>query len=134
MKIRKLKKSDIPVLKRYWKVSKPFEKRYELQIKKKITFLVVWLKNKPIGHGTVKWQRIPIIEDMYTDPKQRSKGIGSELLKHMENLIKKRCKKVCLYVAPKNKHAQKLYIKKGYKLTGKIKNKEKQMIKSLLYL
>ncbi len=132
IEIKKLRKKDLLILKEHWKVYEPFLNRYNSMKNGDSTFLIVWSKENPVGHGTIWWKKIPVIEDMSVDKNFRSKGIGSILLNRLELCAKKRnYEKVRLYVELKNKKAEKLYLKKGYVLKGKIVDNENEMEKVL---
>ena len=132
LKISRIKKNDIPVLKKNWKVENPFVKRYESQKKSKSNFFIIWKNKTPIGHGQIIWEKIPILEDMFVEKKFRSKGIGKVLLKKLESSAKRKgFKKIKLYVGIKNKKAQNFYIKNNYSFTGRTVKKEKEMEKKL---
>lgn len=132
IKIKKLRKKDLPILKEHWKIYEPFLYRFNSMRKGDSIFLIVWNNKEPIGHGRIIWKKMPVIQDMSIDKNFRSKGIGSVLLKRLELYAKrKNYQKVRLYVNPKNKKAKKLYLEKGYVLTGKTLHKENEMEKNL---
>lgn len=133
VEIKELGEEDLVILKNNWGIIKPFKKRFDSMKKGESSFYIVWDEGKkPIGHGRVWWKEIPIIEDMHIDKNLRSNGFGSELLNHLENLIKnKGFFEVKLFVDLENHSAERLYLKKGYVLTGKIEKGEKEMIKKL---
>lgn len=132
VKIQKLRKKDLLILKKHWKVYEPFLNRYNSMKKGESTFLIIWNNEIPIGHGRIWWKKVPVIEDMSVNKDFRSKGIGSILLNRLELYAKRRAyNQVRLYVELKNKKAEMFYLRKNYFLTGNIINNENEMEKKL---
>ena len=130
--IKKLNEEDLVILEKSWGVLEPFEKRLNSMLKNESSFFIVWQNKKPIGHGRIWWENVPIIEDMHIDENLRSKGIGTRLLNYLEDEIKKRdFSEIKLFVEIENKLAEKLYLKKGYVFNGNIVDEEKELIKKL---
>jgi GNAT superfamily N-acetyltransferase len=82
-----------------------------------------------VGWGVVVWSGkkthldYPDIQDMFTKPEHRSKGLGTFLIKYIEKLAKSRgFKRIGLAVNPDdNVLARKLYERLGYRHDGGVK-------------
>jgi GNAT superfamily N-acetyltransferase len=113
--IRKINKKDIGLLKKEWKIEKPFIKRLEEQKSGKISFLICFLNKKPIGHGKIIWFKTPVIEDMYVKKDFRMKGIGRNLLHRLERLARtKSFRQVRLEISKKNIRGLNFYKREKY--------------------
>lgn len=62
------------------------------------------------------------IQSVCIEPRYRSKGIGSALLKFCEERIFKESPNIFLCVSSFNRDAQRLYYKLGYEKVGELKN------------
>ena len=124
MEIRKYRKSDFKSVKYVCRTGKHFNDHLEYYndnyyspyvgiINKKIVAVLVTYRQGESLH----------VEHVEVDPEHRSKGIGTELMNHADQIAKKQgLKAVMLETLETNKRAQKLYKKLGYKLVGKFKN------------
>lgn len=66
--------------------------------------------------------QFPYLRSIAVDPDHRNKGIGSMLLGHFEREGFKKASHVFLLSSDFNTRAQKLYLKRGYKRSGRIKD------------
>ena len=132
VKIKKLKKTDLKILKTHWKVEEPFLERYNSMEKGESTFFIVWLNEKPRGHGRIWWKESPIIGDMDIDNEFRNKKIGEVLLKKLEIVVKeKNFNKIKLYIEEENNQVENFYLRQNYIFTNNLVNCEREMIKEL---
>ena len=77
--------------------------------------------SNPVGFATVYWTwqtldatRIGVMNDLYTVPEARGRGVGRQLIEHCRGLCRKRgAHKLCWETAPDNHTAQRLYDSTG---------------------
>jgi ribosomal protein S18 acetylase RimI-like enzyme len=107
--------------------------RFDLQAAGKATYLIVWLDDVPIGHAMIEWawehehddpmalllRGQPCLMDVYIVEEQRSRGIGSRLLAHIDDLVQERGHALIgLGVATDNPRARALYERHDYRDAG----------------
>jgi ribosomal protein S18 acetylase RimI-like enzyme len=101
-------------------------KRLEQQERGEAAYLVAWLDGRPIGHLLLEWNGgpgpsspWPALSDISVHPDLQSRGIGSRLMEHAEQLAAQRgCRQVGLSVALDNPRARALYERRGYRDSG----------------
>jgi len=108
------------------KLRKLHNSRLKLQKEGKALYLIVYIKNKPVGHvfvhlkGNEKYHSCPTLQDLFVKENLRRKKIGARILKKVERKLKsKGHKKVGLDVETKEKWLLFFYEKIGYKIIGK---------------
>jgi len=77
--------------------------------------------SNPVGFATVYWTwqtldatRVGVMNDLYTVPEARGRGVGRQLIEHCRGLCRKRgAHKLCWETAPDNHTAQRLYDSTG---------------------
>jgi ribosomal protein S18 acetylase RimI-like enzyme len=95
------------------------------------TFAVAWLSNRPVACGLVYWRgprdpgtanvlgRVPELYRLEVQPEFRNRGIGTEVIRFLEETIRsRRVEKCCLCVGLSNPNARRLYARLGYSLAG----------------
>ena len=127
--VRPAKEADLPTLAQWFPTNRPnrFRAYWQLQERGWITYLIIWLDQRPIGQGTLRWlgPRDSVVAAAYPDcpellgfgvsPEFQSQGIGSQLLEDYEVRAKERgCAIVGLAVGVENPRAQALYRRVGY--------------------
>ncbi len=133
IEIKKVRKKDLVILKKYFKIYKPFLERYSKMKEGKSLFFIVWEKGIPIGHASIILKKVPIIEDLYLNKKSRSRRLGDVLLRRLESILKrKKYKRVILNVFSNNPKLKRFYLRNGYFFTGRKMNNEFEMEKSLV--
>jgi len=91
-----------------------------------IRYMVAEQENTIIGFGLIvfkspetwtKMRVLPAIVDLYVNPDFRSQGIGTSMIREMENTASKRdCNEIFIGVDPdSNQRAYSLYLRLGYK-------------------
>ncbi len=151
IQMRKCKESDLELLEwfgTYSKYKNVYESTFYRQSKKEVFMLVADFNNFPIGQLWIDFTRnksnnAAFIWAVRVFPIFRGLGVGSELVKEAEKIIKG---KNYLYseitVNIENKKVQKLYEKLGYKTIKKFRNewdykdpeKGQKKIKSIEFL
>ncbi len=107
------------------------ERRFAAQQDGKGSYLLAWQNGVPVGHLLIKWEGSgPQVNKYLPDtpelnaigvwpPKNRSKGIGGQLIEKAEGMAKEKgFKQVALAVEIDNSRAKELYEKLGYKDWG----------------
>ena len=107
------------------------DERFAQQQEGRLTYLIAWLGEIPIGHTMVRWEgttdayiadRISDcahVEDLFVMPELRSQGIGTRILEHGERLaIERGFTQIGLAVGVDNPRARALYERLGYVDTG----------------
>lgn len=105
--------------------------RFTQQQDGRLTYLMAWLDEIPIGHTMVRWEgtmdafiaeRISgcaHVEDLFVMPEFRSHGFGTQILRHGERLpIERGFGQIGLAVGIDNPRARTLYERLGYVDTG----------------
>lgn len=132
--IRPLAEDELPILDAHLDVERlagRHHDRFTQQRDGRLTYLIAWQGEIPIGHTIVRWEgttdafvaeRIPRcahVEDLFVMPEHRSRGIGTRILKHGERLAMERgFGKIGLAVGIDNPRARALYERLGYVDTG----------------
>jgi GNAT superfamily N-acetyltransferase len=106
-------------------------RRFRRQREHKSTYLLAWLGGIPVGHLDILWEGsdlesvrehlpdCPELNAIVVAPDYRSKGIGSQLIRAAEAMVKDRgFRKACIGVATDNPRAKKLYESLGYRDWG----------------
>lgn len=97
------------------------------------TFLIAWIDGVPFGAGEILWRgcAAPEINEHYPDcpelsgldvwpPERRSQGIGTALIEAAEDLARQRgYRQIGLGVEDENARAAALYLRLGYRETGR---------------
>ena len=128
--IRPLEQSEIPLLDAHLDVDRlagRHHERFTQQQDGRLTYLIAWLDEIPIGHTMVRWggttdafvaERISDcahLEDLFVMPEFRSQGVGRRILGHGERLAAKRgFVRIGLAVGIDNRRARALYERLGY--------------------
>ena len=134
LEIRPLRKGEIPLLDAHLDVERlagRHDERFAQQQEGRLTYLIAWLGEIPIGHTMVRWEgttdayvadRISDcahVEDLFVMPEFRSQGIGTRILEHGEWMARKRgFERIGLAVGVDNPRARALYERLGYVDTG----------------
>lgn len=105
--------------------------RFAQQRQGRLTYLIAWLDEIPIGHAMVRWEgatdayvaeRISDcahVEDLFMMPELRSRGVGTRILGRGEQMAMERgIKQIGLAVGVDNPRARALYERLGYVDTG----------------
>jgi ribosomal protein S18 acetylase RimI-like enzyme len=87
------------------------------------TYLVAWEGEEPVGHAHVSWEGTtlgaPEIQDVYVLPEARGRGIGTELSRAAEELVRERGRaRVSISASVTNERALRLYRRLGYRDAG----------------
>ncbi len=103
-------------------------KRLERQERGEGLYLIAWIDERPVGHLLLKWGDSPLspesslwptLSDISVHLNYRSRGIGSQLMEHAEQIAARRgCRQVWLSVALDNPRARALYERRGYRQTS----------------
>ena len=114
-----------------WAASEKHADRFKAQERGNVVYLVAWVRELPVGHALIKWggsdvetissqlHGCPEIEDLFVVPGQRSKGIGSSILRHAERLAAQNgYKQIGLGVDVNNTRGRRLYEYGGYRDAG----------------
>ncbi len=101
--------------------------RYAAQVAGRSTFLVVWVDDRPVATGEIRWDgcRAPEVRAVVPDCPEinglevvealRSQGIGTALVRHAEHLAAARgVRTIGLGVGDYNHRAAALYARLGY--------------------
>lgn len=103
-------------------------KRLTRQARGRCLYLVAWQGQTPLGHVILNWDsdtegepeavralHIPRVEDLWTMPDFRRRGVAQMLMSEVESLAKaKGFTRIGLDVAPDNQAALELYSRRGY--------------------
>lgn len=100
----------------------------------RVTYLVAWLGDRPVGHALVRWggstnpelrwrlgpeRRHPYLEALLVHPAFRSRRVGSQILAAAERLVRARGGwEIGLAVGCQNGRARALYERLGYREIG----------------
>lgn len=105
VEVRPVRQADIAMLRQRFPEGGPDKHRewFDRQQQTQVTYLVAWHKNQPVGHVVIKWQRppddliasrlkepCPHIEDLFVLAEMRSQGIGTQILRYAEELVRLR--------------------------------------------
>ncbi|MEV0675291.1 GNAT family N-acetyltransferase [Actinosynnema sp. NPDC050436] len=107
--------------------------RFARQQRGHSSFLIAWVDDLPVGAGEVLWRgcAAPEINEHYPDcpelngldvwpPELRSQGIGTALITAAEDLVRERgYPRIGLGVDDENPRASALYLRLGYRETGR---------------
>jgi GNAT superfamily N-acetyltransferase len=100
-----VRESDIALLRDRFPEGGPDKhvERLERQYLGRVTYLIAWHNELPVGHGMVKWNGVeddqvaphlpepcPDIEDLRVREELQSRGIGTQILRHAEELARMR--------------------------------------------
>ncbi len=96
----------------------------------RISFMVAWLHDNPVGHALVRWlgPRAEIVRDAYPECPEiyrlrvlkefRSQGIATALIRECENeAVKRECTLIGIGTYPKTSSKDNLYLRLGYELS-----------------
>ncbi|MGH3545561.1 MAG: GNAT family N-acetyltransferase [Mycobacteriales bacterium] len=95
------------------------------------SYLIAWLQGSPVGAAELKWEGCdapqvraalpdcPELSAIAVSPQLRSRGIGTALITHAEDLVRQRgLDQLGLGVDDTNERAAALYLRLGYAETG----------------
>jgi GNAT superfamily N-acetyltransferase len=107
--------------------------RFARQLLGRVTYLVAWDGERPVGHLLIKWDGprqepmrsalpdCPELEDYYIDPHYRGRRIGLRLIEAAEALARTRgYRRIGLSVGltPDYDRARAIYLRRGYRGAG----------------
>lgn len=130
-----IRKSDLDLIRKVFPEGGPdkHDERLERQLRGQATYLITWHNEQPVGHGLVKWGGVednfvaphlqegcPDIEDLRVLEPLQSRGIGSQILDHAEELARARGNKLIGLSAEtaSDNRARQLYERLGYRDIG----------------
>ena len=132
MEIRPCTDDDLAILSARWKVyGDVHESHYSGQLTGASTYLIAWRDEEPLGSGVVQWggcvgtkarEAFPNAVEfnhLQVRDEYRGQGVGTALIAAAEQLIGREGKpQVAVGVADDNPHAERLYLRLGYRRTG----------------
>lgn len=132
MHIRPCTQHDLEALRSRWPTpGKVHEAHYAQQAVGRVTYLVAWRGDDPLGSGVVQWGGCigPNAQETFPEAVElnhlqvrseyRGQGVGSRLINAAEELVRQAGRRqVGVGVAEDNPDAERLYVRLGYRKTG----------------
>lgn len=133
--IRPAEDADLVLLERHLATGTPekHRERFARQQEGRVTYLVAWEGERPVGHVLIKWDgphmepmrtalpRCPELEDYYVAPPHRGQGVGLRLIAAAEAQVALRgYGRIGLAVGltPDYDRARAIYCRRGYRHAG----------------
>ncbi len=132
--IRPVQTGDLPLLERLFPQggADKHARRLIRQQNGTAIYLIAFLEDKPAGHVLLKWDGAqdeavaahrtapcPDLEDLFVREELRRRGVGTQILRHAEQLAQQRgFARIGLAVGLENPSARRLYERLGYRQAG----------------
>jgi putative acetyltransferase len=101
-------------------------------MERKIHELEIWvaeIDGRAVGWGAIRGDRL---EGLYTDPDFANRGIATELLGKLENLM--RTRGICRISAEASSNAERFYLRRGYEPAGPRHGEAREIAKPLKHV